>query len=184
MSRIGLKPIAIPDKVKVSVKDSAVTVQGPLGSLDITVHKEITVKVEDGKVVVSRAGNEKLQRSLHGLTRSLINNMVIGVTKGYEKFLEIHGVGYNAKLQGNTLIVDVGFANPVNNELPKGLKVEVTSPTNPAKFVIRGCDKREVGEFAACIRRLRPPEPYQGKGVRYADEHIRRKAGKTFAASG
>jgi large subunit ribosomal protein L6 len=184
MSRIGAKPIAIPAQVQAAVRDRAIAIQGPLGALEQSLPEGIQVTVGGGRIAVQRGSDEKQARAFHGLTRSLINNMVIGVTKGFDKNLEIHGVGYNIKVQGSELLLNLGFADAVKLALPPGIKVEVAAPTNPARFTIRGCDKQQVGEFAARIRRLRPPEPYQGKGVRYADERIRRKAGKTFAATG
>jgi len=184
MSRIGVKPIAIPAGVKVAVQNRVVAVEGPLGSLKQALPDGIDVVVENGSIRVKRVDDATHHKALHGLVRSLIANMVTGVTSGYSKSLEIYGVGYSAKIQGSALVLELGFAQPVTVELPKGIKVEIQAPTNPARFTIKGCDKQLVGEMAARIRRLRPPEPYQGKGIRYADEKIRRKAGKTFAATG
>ena len=182
MSRVGKQPVAIPDRVEVAIRDGVVTVRGPLGTLTHTVPEGIEAAVEDNLIVVRRQRDVKRLRALHGLTRSLLNNMVLGVAGGYEKGLEIHGIGYSAQVQGRSLVIDVGFARPVIMPMPDGIEVEVMDQTNPARFKIKGCDKQMVGEFAARVRRVRPPEPYQGKGIRYADEHIRRKAGKTFAA--
>ena len=182
MSRVGKQPVVIPDQVKVSIQDNVVTVRGPLGTLTQTVPEGIVAAVENNLIVVGRQRDVKQLRALHGLTRSLLSNMVVGVASGYEKGLEIHGIGYSAQVQGRNLVMDVGFAKPVTMPMPDGIDVEVMDQTNPARFKVKGYDKQMVGEFAARVRRVRPPEPYQGKGIRYADEHIRRKAGKTFAA--
>jgi large subunit ribosomal protein L6 len=184
MSRIGLKPVEIPAGVQVSVNGKQVAVKGPKGSLSHVVPDAITVEVKDGRIVVGRTGNERLERSLHGLTRSLLANMVLGVTQGYEKGLEIHGVGFSAKPQGRKLVLELGFSHPVELALPDGIEVDVKQATNPALFTFRGADKQLVGQLAATIRHLRPVEPYKGKGVRYMNEQIRRKAGKTFTSAG
>jgi large subunit ribosomal protein L6 len=191
MSRIGKKPVAIPSGVKVAITGCDITVEGPKGKLNWTHHPDVTVVVDDDakQVVITRDNDERLARSLHGLTRALIANMVEGVTNGYRKDLEVYGVGYGAQLQGNKLTLSVGFSHQVEFEVPMGITVEVATPqargdSDPAKFSISGIDKQLVGEFAANVRKCRPPEPYKGKGVRYAGEHVRRKVGKAFAAGG
>lgn len=177
MSRIGKKPVAIPSGVKVSVTNREITVEGKLGKLVWSHRPELTVTVdEDSKsVVVGREGDNREARALHGLTRALIQNMVVGVSEGYEKKLEIHGVGYLAAIQGNVLQLRVGFANEIHKTIPAG--VEVTCP-DQTHVVIKGIDKQKVGQFAAEVRAVRKPEPYKGKGIHYEGEQIRRKAGK------
>ena len=177
MSRIGKKPVPVPDGVSVTVNDRHVHVEGPKGKLDWEHRPEVDVKVDqDSKsVVVTRQGDDRLSRAFHGLTRSLINNMVIGVKDGYEKRLEIVGVGYIGSVSGNKLTLRVGFANEVHKEIPTGLDVTCPDQTH---IVIKGCDKQQVGEFAAEVRAIRKPEPYKGKGVRYQDEQVRIKPGK------
>jgi large subunit ribosomal protein L6 len=187
MSRIGKQPIALPDGVTVTVKDSDLTVEGPLGKLRHTLPRGITCAEGDAperQLVVRRASENKRQRELHGLTRTLINNMVVGVTKGFQKELEIHGIGYSVKLSGDTLDLQLGFANTVRIAVPGDLKADVKSTTNPGQVVVSGCDKQRVGQLAARIWAARKAEPYQGKGVRYAGEEIRRKAGKAFVGAG
>ncbi len=189
MSRIGKKPVNIPSGVKVAVVGNSVQVEGKLGKLDLTFRSEIDIKVEGDQVIVERRDDERFSRALHGLTRSLINNMVIGVTEGYEKKIEVYGVGYGAVLQGNTLTITCGKSHPEILDVPAGVTVEVQTPqargdSDPARFTVKGIDKQMVGEFAAKCRRTRPPEPYKGKGVRYADEYVRRKVGKAFAGGG
>lgn len=181
MSRIGRMPVAIPSGVQVTVNDHTVVVKGPKGELTRQVHQDMTVRVEDGRVVVTRPSDEKLHKSLHGLTRTLVANMVEGVTKGYEKALEIRGVGYRAAKQGNKLVLTVGFSHPVEIEAPKGIEFEVPQPT---RIVVRGIDKQLVGEMAARIRAVREPEPYLGKGIMYEGERIIRKAGKAGKVGG
>jgi large subunit ribosomal protein L6 len=178
MSRIGKKPISVPSGVKVNVAGRAVTIEGKLGKLEYTHRPEIGVKVEDdGKsVTCSRASEDRAIRAYHGLTRALLNNMMVGVTEGYEKKLEIQGVGYLAAIQGDTLQLRVGFANEVHKKIPKGLTVTCPDQTH---IVIKGTDKQQVGQFAAEVRAVRKPEPYKGKGIRYDGEQVRRKAGKT-----
>jgi large subunit ribosomal protein L6 len=178
MSRIGKKPVAIPSGVKVNVADREITVEGKLGKLVWSHRPEVEVKVdEEAKaVVVGRKSDDRQDRAYHGLTRSLIQNMVVGVTDGYEKRLEIHGVGYLGAIQGDTLQLRVGFANEIHKKIPAG--VEVTCP-DQTHVVIKGIDKQKVGQFAAEVRAVRKPEPYKGKGVRYEGEQVRRKAGKT-----
>ena len=175
MSRIGRMPVEIPSAVQVTVSDQQVTVKGPKGELSIDVAEPIAVEVADNEVRVERPDDERRNKQLHGLTRTLVNNMVIGVTEGYSKTLEVVGTGYRVQAKGNGLELALGFSHPVNYEAPDGITFQVESPT---RFQINGIDKQLVGEVAANIRKLRAPEPYKGKGVRYADEHIRRKAGK------
>ena len=174
MSRIGKKPIEIPAGVEVKVDGSTVTVKGPKATLTRDVHPNITVKVEGNEVLVERPNDQKQNRALHGLTRSLIANMVEGVNTGFSKVLEVNGVGYRAAVQGQKLTLTVGYSHPVEMTVPEGLKAEV----NGNKITISGADKQQVGQFAAEVREKRPPEPYKGKGIKYADEHIRRKEGK------
>jgi large subunit ribosomal protein L6 len=176
MSRIGKAPIAVPSGVDVAIEGQKVTVKGPKGTLSHTVDRPIAVAVDDGVLQVSRPDDERENRSLHGLSRSLINNLVLGVTQGFERKLEIHGVGYRVQLQGNTLVFALGYSHPVRIEAPEGISFTVESPT---RFSVQGIDKQVVGQVAANIRRLRRPDPYKGKGVRYAGEQIRRKVGKT-----
>ena len=176
MSRIGKQPIEIPSGVEVDVaQDSVVTVKGPRGTLTQRVHPDMTVVQEDAVLRVERPSDEGMHRSLHGLTRSLIANMVEGVTKGYEKRLAIVGVGYRAALKGKDLEVQVGFSHPVAVLAPEGIEFETPTPTS---IVVRGNDKQQVGEVAANIRKIRKPEPYKGKGIRYEGELVRRKSGK------
>jgi len=177
MSRIGKAPIEIPSGVDITLNDdNTVVVKGKNGVLTKSFHKDMIIKVEDGKVVVERPSDLKKHKSLHGLTRTLINNMVVGVTEGFQKALEIHGVGYRAQKQGKKLVLSLGYSNPVEMEEPGGITVEVPAPN---QIIVKGIDKQAVGEFAAKIRSKRPPEVYKGKGVRYANEVVRRKEGKT-----
>ena len=179
MSRIGKMPIAIPDGVTVEVaENNKVTVKGPKGTLERTLPAEITIEQKDGQIVVTRPNDLKRSRSLHGLTRTLINNMVVGVSQGYEKVLEINGVGYRASKAGNVLTLQLGYSHPVEMTDPEGIESVCETQT---KIIIKGIDKEKVGQYAANIREKRPPEPYKGKGIKYADEHIRRKVGKTGA---
>ena len=175
MSRIGLKPIAIPAGVDFSINGNTVTVKGPNGTLTMDKHPNITVSVDGSEVNVSRPNDNKENRSLHGLTRSLIANMVEGVTNGFKKVLEVNGVGYCVQLQGSNLVMNLGFSHQVIMTPPEGVKVECPSAT---QIIISGADKQAVGQFAAQVREKRPPEPYKGKGIKYAEEHIRRKEGK------
>jgi len=175
MSRIGKKPIPIPEGVEVDVKPGAVTVKGPKGELSQVVSREMKVAIDDGSVTVERPTDRGEHRALHGLTRSLIANMVEGVTQGFERRLAIQGVGYRATLKGEALEMSLGYSHPVTVEAPEGIDFEVPQPT---EVVVRGIDKQLVGEIAARVRKQRPPEPYKGKGVRYADEHVARKVGK------
>ena len=175
MSRIGKQPVAVPDGVEITIQPELVAVKGPKGELAERKSREIDVKQEDGEIVVTRPTDRGDHRALHGLTRSLIANMVEGVTNGFEKRLEIQGVGYRANLQGNKLVLALGYSHPVELEAPQGIDFEVPLPT---RIVVRGISKQAVGEVAAIIRKQRPPEPYKGKGVRYAGEQVTRKVGK------
>ncbi len=175
MSRIGRLPVAIPSGVEINVEGQTVKVKGPKGELAHTVAQPIQVEKNDDQVQVSRPNDERESRSLHGLTRSLINNMVLGVTEGYVKKLEIHGTGYRVQNKGGSLEFALGYSHSITVEPPKGITFTVENPT---RFQVEGIDKQLVGEVAANIRKLRKPDPYKGKGVRYAGEHIRRKVGK------
>src|SRR4051794_30617465 len=175
MSRIGKKPIEVPEGVTVDVKPGVVSVKGPKGELSQVLSPAMKVTQSNGTLTVERPTDRGEHRALHGLTRSLIANMVQGVTEGYERRLEIQGVGYRARLQGKALELNVGYSHPVSVSAPEGIEFEVPTPT---QVVVRGIDKQLVGEIAARIRRTRPPEPYKGKGVRYEGEHVRRKVGK------
>jgi large subunit ribosomal protein L6 len=175
MSRIGKQPIEIPSGVEVTVDGSRVTVKGPRGTLEQSFHAEVSIVKDDGTVRVERPDDEAFHRALHGLTRTLIANMVEGVTKGYEKRLEIVGVGYRAMLRGADLELSVGYSHQVVFPQPEGIEFEVPAPT---RIVVRGNDKQQVGEVAATIRKVRKPEPYKGKGIRYEGEYVRKKAGK------
>jgi large subunit ribosomal protein L6 len=176
MSRIGKKPIAIPDGVEVKYENGMITVKGPKGTLARELHKEMIVKQEDNQLIIERPSDNKLHRSLHGTTRSVVNNMVEGVTKGFEKTLELVGVGYRAAKSGNKVTLSLGFSHPVEIVPEEGIEIDVPS-TN--KLVVKGINKEQVGAVAAKIRSIREPEPYKGKGVRYENEVIRRKVGKT-----
>ena len=175
MSRIGRKPINIPAGVEVKIDGSVVTVKGPKGTLTQKVHPNMNVAVEGNEIVVTRPDDEKENRSLHGLTRTLIHNMVVGVTEGYKKTLEVNGVGYRAQKQGSNLVMNLGFSNQVIVAETDDIKIEVPDANN---IIIKGIDKQKVGQFAAEIREKRPPEPYKGKGVRYKNEYVVRKEGK------
>ena len=191
MSRIGQKPIPVPSGVKVAVSGRTVSVEGPKGKLSWAHRPEIEVKLDPAgkEIAVSRKGNDANSRSLHGLTRSLIANMVAGCLQGFSKKLELYGVGFSVQLQGNKFSMTCGFSHPVVFEVPAGVAVAIERPqargdNEPAVFTVSGTDKQAVGELAARVRRSRPPEPYKGKGVRYAGEHVRRKVGKAFASGG
>ena len=175
MSRIGRQPIPLPEGVIVSIETGLVRVNGPKGELSERVNTDLKVEEQDGSVVVTRPTDRGEHRALHGLTRSLINNMVLGVTEGFEKRLEIQGVGYRAQLKGKNLELALGYSHPVPIEAPEGVEFEVPSPT---EVVVKGPSKQVVGETAARIRKQRPPEPYKGKGIRYKDEYVARKVGK------
>jgi large subunit ribosomal protein L6 len=178
MSRIGKKPITIPKGVQVAVTDSQVQVQGPKGKLGLTVHRLCSVKVADGSVVVSRAADHRTARALHGLTRALVANMVQGVTEGFERKLEIVGIGYRAQLSGRTVTFNLGYSHPIVFPLPEGIQAEIEKQT---AITLRGVDKHLIGETAAQMRALRPPDSYKGKGVRYSGEIVRKKVGKAGA---
>ncbi|WP_024291895.1 50S ribosomal protein L6 [Lacrimispora indolis] len=177
MSRIGRMPIAVPAGVTVAIaENNKVTVKGPKGTLERVLPSEMTIKEEDGHIVVTRPNDLKKMKSLHGLTRTLVNNMVVGVTNGYEKKLEINGVGYRAQKQGKKLVLSLGYSHPVEMEDPEGIESTMEGQN---VIIIKGIDKEKVGQYAAEIRDKRRPEPYKGKGIKYADEVIRRKVGKT-----
>lgn len=175
MSRVGKQPIPIPQGVEVDIKGNLVTVKGPKGQLTKELHPEMSISKENGQISVTRPSDQPRHRALHGLTRSLVANMVYGVSKGYEKGLELVGVGYRAAKQGQKLVLTVGYSHPVEIEPEEGIELEVPAPN---KVVVKGIDKERVGAVAANIRAIRPPEPYKGKGIKYENEVIRRKAGK------
>ena len=176
MSRIGNKPITVPAGIDVTIDGQKITVKGPKGTLERTVNDNISIKLENGVIVVARPNDEKENRSLHGLTRTLINNMIEGVSNEFSKQLEINGVGYRAAKQGNKIVLTLGYSHPVEMVEPEGITYEVP---NPNSIIVKGIDKELVGQMAAEIRSKRPPEVYRGKGIKYADEVIRRKEGKT-----
>ena len=176
MSRIGNKPITVPAGIDVKIDGQKITVKGPKGTLERTVNDNISIKLENGVIVVARPNDEKENRSLHGLTRTLINNMIEGVSNEFSKQLEINGVGYRAAKQGNKIVLTLGYSHPVEMVEPEGITYEVP---NPNSIIVKGIDKELVGQMAAEIRSKRPPEVYRGKGIKYVDEHIRRKEGKT-----
>jgi large subunit ribosomal protein L6 len=183
MSRIGKQPVGVPSGVKVQVAEGKVRVEGPKGKLELAAHPSMRI-VHDDKaksIQVTRPDDERQSRALHGLTRSLIANMVEGVTKGYEKRLKIEGIGYQARMEKTAVVLIVGYANAVSLEPPAGVTVELPDPTT---IVIKGADKQKVGQFAADVRRVRKPEPYKGKGIRYDNEVVRRKEGKSFTSGG
>ena len=192
MSRIGKKPVEIPKGVKVELQGQCVKIQGPLGQLQLDCHPRIKVRMDESGsnvIVENDRPQDRQSKQLHGTMRALIANMVAGVSKGFERKLEIYGTGYNVKEQGGKLLLQVGYANTVEWPIPKGVKVTIEVPTTrgndvPAKFTLSSTDKRVLGQFAAEVRKSRPPEPYKGKGIRYTDEHVRRKAGKAFASGG
>ena len=177
MSRVGKRPIAIPEQAKVEIEGTRVSVTGPKGSLSRRIPAEIAVAVENGSVVVTRPSEAKRIRALHGLTRALINNMVVGVTEGFRKELEIQGVGYRCEMRGRTLVLHLGYSHPILFQAPEEVSVEALPKEN--KIIVSGIDKELVGQVAAKIRSFRPPEPYKGKGIRYVGEYVRTKAGKT-----
>lgn len=180
MSRIGKQPIPLPAGVEVNIDGNTVRVKGAKGELSRTLHPDMQVAVEDGHIVVRRPSDEPRHRALHGLTRTLVANMVTGVTEGFQKSLEIRGVGYRAAMQGSKLVLSLGYSHPVEIEPPEGIEIEVPRPT---QIIVRGIDKELVGEVAARVRKTRPAEPYLGKGVRYEGERVRRKAGKAGKVS-
>ena len=176
MSRIGRKPVVVPAGVEVAVNGNIVTVKGPKGQLEQEISKNLTVEVKEGEVVVTRPTDNREDRSQHGLARTLINNMIVGVTQGFEKKLQLVGVGYKCEKKGNTLILNLGYSHPVEMVDPEGITTEVPNAT---EIIVKGADKALVGNYAANIRAWRKPEPYKGKGIKYVDEVIRRKEGKT-----
>jgi large subunit ribosomal protein L6 len=190
MSRIGKKPVVIPDGVKIELKDHCVKVSGPLGQLQMECHQRINVKVDESerKIFVENENpKDRFNKQLHGTMRALIANMVVGVSKGFEKKMEIYGTGYNVKEQGGKLLFQVGFCHPIERVIPKGVKVTIEVGATrgdevPAKLTISAIDKCLLGQFTSDIRKIRPPEPYKGKGIRFVDEHVRRKVGKAFAS--
>lgn len=176
MSRIGLMPVVIPNGVEIKIKGSHIQVKGPKGEMQHTFPADMEIKMDDGEVTVHRPSDEPNHRALHGMTRALINNMVVGVSSGFSKVLEVNGVGYRAGLEGKNLVLNVGYSHPVTVEPPEGIEFEVDERTR--QITVKGYDKQVVGHVAADIRKVRPPEPYKGKGIKYLDERIRRKAGK------
>jgi len=180
MSRIGKKPIIIPEGVTANIQAAHIDVKGPRGELRVDFRPEIKVTLDAGQIIVNPKANSRIHRALFGLTRTLINNAVLGVTEGFTKQLEMKGVGYKAAVEGETLVLHLGFSHPVNFAIPTGINIEVKKNI----MTLSGFDKQLVGETAARVRRLRPPEPYKGKGIKYSDEIIRRKAGKTAKAAG
>jgi len=175
MSRIGKKPVVIPSGIKIDIRDKEISVEGPKGKISFKCHNRISIETKDNQVIVKSLLQDKLDKSLHGLTRSIIANIVKGVSEGYSKELEIQGVGFRASVSGNVLSLILGFSHPVNFNIPADIKIETPKQT---QIIIRGIDKQRVGEIAAQIRRIFPPEPYKGKGIRYAGEYVRRKLGK------
>ncbi|GAN33681.1 MAG: 50S ribosomal protein L6 [Candidatus Brocadia sp. AMX2] len=184
MSRIGKQPVRVPDNVKLSIAGNTLNIEGPKGKLRQVVHPDIAIEYnqQNKQILIKRASDEKYHKALHGLTRALIANMITGVTNSFSKNLEIVGLGYNAKVQGKELVLSLGYTHPVHLEIPMGIKVDVTNPTNPAKLTVSGPDKQMVGQFSAVIRGKKPPEPYKGMGIKYEGEVIRRKAGKAFTS--
>ncbi len=180
MSRIGKKPVAVPSGVKIEVRDKAIYVEGPKGKLSRNIVGTISLEIKEGQVFVNRASDTKLDKSLHGLYRALISNMIKGVTDGYSRELEIIGVGFKAQVQGDKLNMQLGFSHPVNFPIPEGIKIETPKPL---RIVVMGIDKEKVGEIAAEIRAVYPPEPYKGKGIRYAGEYLKKKVGKAQATT-
>ena len=176
MSRVGKKPIPIPDKTKITFTDSLLTVAGEKGTLSQAINPAIGLKIEDGVMNVTMVSEDRNSRALQGLTRSLVANMITGVNQGFERKLEINGIGYRAELSGKQIVLHVGYSNPVAFNLPEGINAAVAKNNN---IILSGIDKQKIGLAAAAIRKIRPPEPYKGKGIKYAEEHIRRKAGKT-----
>jgi large subunit ribosomal protein L6 len=176
MSRVGKEPVPIPDKTKITYANRSLTVEGEKGKLSSTIHPAVDLKIDDGVLNVTMETADRRSRALQGLTRSLVANMITGVNQGFERNLEVNGIGYRAELSGRQIILNVGFSNPVAYDLPEGISATVAKNNN---IKLTGIDKQKVGLAAAAIRRIRPPEPYKGKGIKYAEEYIRRKAGKT-----
>jgi len=180
LSRIGRMPITVPAGVEVKIgENNVVTVKGPKGTLTKELHPEMKITLADGVLTVTRPSEEKMHKSLHGLTRTLLNNMVEGVTNGFSKELDVNGVGYRVQKNGKTLVLNLGYSHPIEMPEEDGITIDVP---NPNKIIVSGIDKQQVGQFAAVIREKRPPEPYKGKGIKYVDEHIRRKEGKAGKA--
>lgn len=192
MSRVGKKPITIPNGVKIEQSGRTLKATGPKGTLQIDIHPYIEVKIDEAAKQVELVNPDlenREKRAMHGTMRALVNNILVGVSQGFERPMKIFGTGYNIKEQGGKLVLQVGFCHPIEMAIPKGIKVEIKTPATkgndvPAIFTLSGPDKHELGQFAANVRRVRPPEPYQGKGIRYADEHVIRKEGKAFASGG
>jgi large subunit ribosomal protein L6 len=181
MSRVGKQPIPLPQGVEVDVKGTHVIVKGPMGQLERDVEPDVSISLNDGQIIVARRSDQPRHRALHGLTRALLANMVKGVSEGFAKTLELQGVGYRAQMQGSTLVLAVGFSHPVEVAPPPGIEFEVDGTS---KVIVRGINNEDVGQAAADIRKVRPPEPYKGKGIRYEGEYVRRKAGKAGKAMG
>ena len=181
MSRVGKQPIDILPDVKVEYKDRVFKAQGPLGALEQSIHPAVDLEIGDKVITVSRRSEEKQDRSLHGLYRTLVSNMVTGVKEGFRKVLLVEGIGYRRSLQGKSLVLELGFSHPIVLRIPEGIKIELEDPN---QIIVSGIDKQLVGDVAAQIRILKPPEPYKGKGIRYEDEYVRRKAGKTATSQG
>ena len=190
MSRVGKKPISIPSGVKIEQAGRTIKATGPKGTLQMDIHPTIDVQVDGGQVTLVNPEPEKREyRAMHGTMRALMNNLLVGVSSGFDREMRIFGTGYNLKVQGSKLVLQVGFCHPIELEIPQGVKGEIKTPATkgndvPAIFTLSGPDKHVLGQFAANVRRVRPPEPYQGKGIRYADEHVIRKEGKAFASGG
>ncbi|MGI6556045.1 MAG: 50S ribosomal protein L6 [Eubacteriaceae bacterium] len=176
MSRIGNAPVVIPDGVDIKIDGHVITVKGPKGTLTRELHPDITAKQEDKEIIVTRPSDDKFHKAIHGTTRALIHNMVVGVSQGFEKKMEISGVGWRAQKKGNKLVMNLGYSHPVEMEDPEGIETKTDGPNT---VIVSGIDKEAVGAYAALVRSKRPPEPYKGHGIKYADEHIRRKVGKT-----
>jgi large subunit ribosomal protein L6 len=176
MSRVGKKPIPVPDKTKITYKDKVITVQGEKGSLERAIHPSVDLAIEGGIINVTMVSNDRISRALQGLTRSLVANMLTGVSKGFDRVLEINGIGYRAELKGKSILFNLGYSHPINFALPEGISADIEK-NNVVK--LSGIDKELLGRTAASIRQLRPPEPYKGKGIKYAEEYVQRKAGKT-----
>jgi len=179
VSRIGKLPITVPKEVEVELNGAKVTVKGPKGTLQREFSSLVDIKKEENKILVTRNSDGKFNRALHGTTRAVLNNMIVGVSSGFQKILEVEGVGYKAELQGKDLMISVGFSHPVKVKPPAGIEFDVTEKNR--QIVIKGANKEDVGQVAADIRKIRPPEPYKGKGIRYLGERVRRKAGKSAA---
>ena len=178
MSRIGEKPIELPKNIKASIDLNRIMIEGPKGKLSMKIHHRLKAEIKNDKMIISRKTNSKLDKSLHGLNRTLVANMIKGVIEGYQKELEVHGVGFRAKVQGKQLNMQLGFSHPINYEIPEDITIETPKPTS---IIVKGIDKAKVGDVAAEIRGFYKPEPYKGKGIRYKGEYIRRKVGKTIA---